>query len=47
VFEQPDRWRALGVRRYPALAHGDEVMNALFLTKRKIRKFLEAAATKG
>lgn len=32
--------RALGLKRYPALASGDRTLSAIFLTKRKIRGFL-------
>jgi len=39
VAENPDSMPALGIRRYPALAHQSETLSALFLTKRRIRKF--------
>lgn len=32
--------REHGIRRYPALAHEDQTVSVLFLTKRRIRKFL-------
>jgi hypothetical protein len=41
VIENPEAARSRGVRRYPALAHEDEVLEKLFLTRRRIRRFLE------
>jgi hypothetical protein len=32
--------RELGLSRYPALAAGENTLSVVFLTKRKIRKFL-------
>jgi hypothetical protein len=40
VLENPEAFHALGLKRYPALACGDRTLSALFLTKRKIRRFL-------
>jgi hypothetical protein len=40
VDGNPAPMRDLGLRRYPALAHGEDTLTAVFLTKRKIRKFL-------
>ncbi len=37
----PEPMRELGLRRYPALASGDNTLSAIFLTKRKIRHFLK------
>jgi hypothetical protein len=33
------------IRRYPALASGDHSISALFLTKRRIRRFLKSLQT--
>jgi hypothetical protein len=41
VDEDPEPMRALGLRRYPALASGQKTLSAIFLTKRKIRGFLK------
>lgn len=41
VDEDPEPMRALGLRRYPALASGEKTLSAIFLTKRKIRGFLK------
>jgi len=40
VLESPEGFHALGLKRYPALACGDRTLSALFLTRRKIRRFL-------
>lgn len=40
VDEDPEPMRALGLRRYPALACDNRTVTAIFLTRRKIRKFL-------
>ncbi len=42
VRQHPEALLELGVRRYPALGHGERVLSKLFLTKRSIRKFLSA-----
>jgi hypothetical protein len=44
VDEHPQAFLNLGLKRYPALAHGDRTLSALFLTKRKIRRFLSGVA---
>jgi hypothetical protein len=44
VDDDPQRFLDLGLRRYPALAHGDRTLSVLFLTKRKIRRFLSDVA---
>jgi hypothetical protein len=41
VDDDPAPMRALGLKRYPALASGDQTLSAIFLTKRKIRRFLK------
>jgi hypothetical protein len=41
VLDEPERLRALGLRRYPTLACGDSVLTGFFLTRRRIRKFLK------
>ena len=40
VDGNPEPMRALGLSRYPALASGEHTLSVVFLTKRKIRKFL-------
>jgi len=41
VLEQPPgALSGLGIRRVPALVHGERVLSRLFLTKRSIRRFL-------
>jgi hypothetical protein len=40
VDENPEPMRALGLKRYPALASGEQTLSALFFTKGKIRRFL-------
>lgn len=40
VDDNPEPMRALGLKRYPALANGEQTLSALFLTRRKIRRFL-------
>ncbi|HEY5646115.1 MAG TPA: hypothetical protein VIS76_09250 [Pseudomonadales bacterium] len=42
VLEHADAMQSRGIRRYPALAHGDRILSVVFLTKRKIRRFLSA-----
>jgi hypothetical protein len=42
VDGNPEPMRALGLRRYPALASGNRTLSAIFLTKRKIRGFLSS-----
>lgn len=39
--ENPQPFRDLGLKRYPALASGTLTVSAVFLTKRKIRAFLK------
>jgi len=41
VDNDPAPMRALGLKRYPALAAGERTLSAIFLTKRKIRRFLK------
>ena len=41
VLEHPDIARELGLRRVPALGHGERTVSALFLTRRRIRRFLQ------
>lgn len=40
VDENPEPMRALGLKRYPALASGEQTLSALFFTKGRIRRFL-------
>jgi hypothetical protein len=40
VDGNPEPMRALGLKRYPALASGEQTLSVVFLTKRKIRAFL-------
>jgi hypothetical protein len=40
VREQPDVMREMGIRRYPTLTHDDVVLTGLFLTRGRIRRFL-------
>ena len=40
VNDNPQAMLDLGIRRFPALAHGEQTLSVLFLTKRKIRRFL-------
>ena len=42
VVKEPQRMLERGIRRYPALACGEHSLSALFLTKRKIRRFLKS-----
>lgn len=46
VLEQPVALRELGIRRVPALLHGERSLSALFLTKRSIRRFLAGVRVK-
>jgi len=40
-MKEPQRMLERGIRRYPALAAGDNSVSALFLTRRRIRRFLK------
>lgn len=40
VNENPEPMRRLGIARYPALSYETQTLSVIFLTKRKIRKFL-------
>ena len=40
VDDHPEQARARGIKRYPALAHGDDLLAVLFMTRRRIRAFL-------
>jgi len=41
VDKNPEPMRALGLKRYPAIASGEQTFSALFFTKGKIRRFLD------
>jgi len=41
VLAEPERMLATGLRRHPALVAGEKSVNGLFLTRRRIRKFLQ------
>ncbi|MGE0624413.1 MAG: hypothetical protein AB7I04_05800 [Pseudomonadales bacterium] len=40
VLEHPGGLRERGIRRVPALVHGERSLSKLFLTRRSIRRFL-------
>ncbi len=40
VREQPQALLDRGVSRYPAIACGERVLSKIFMTRRRIRKFL-------
>jgi hypothetical protein len=40
VHSDPENVRARGIRRYPTLVHGEQALSGLFLTRRRIRRFL-------
>jgi hypothetical protein len=40
VNENPQAMRDSGLRRYPAMAYEEHKLSVIFLTKRRIRKFL-------
>ena len=41
VMENPEPFRALGLTRFPALASDAETLSAIWLTRRRIRRFLK------
>ncbi len=41
-MENPEPFRALGLTRFPALASESQTLSAIWLTRRRIRRFLKS-----